>query len=341
MGLFFQRTIKVKPEKLASCDIFYLYPARKTRKVKINRKLVLLQDQQCTFAYKDRAYETFNNPNTYELNGNSLPTMFKQCKFNKPNRKGVISPYFKCKIYYYTTERKVVECSLKKFRFKDYDYGKQRADFYFKFDFCITNATEFLNNLLIKSNGKFANKNQEKYLYKIFEKDIRKWLNSKNFSLNDLVHYTKGYNDELTKLLSKKHDMLGIELKQISIVDIDLKEAIKSQIIHNKKISSDMEKKLEKKGFTVTKDGEELQTEFKMADVYSHDNLGDKYVNKEMGIINQKDDSEYKVTTLAGAKDEYGNPSDKQEVKVGKYCLYCGKLIPTDSIYCPYCQKEC
>ena len=83
-----------------------------------------------------------------------------------------------------------------------------------------------------------------------------------------------------------------------------------------------------------------INVKFDVPEHYTHNNLAQKYSLRGLGIRVSKDESEYQVTTLAGNIDEYGNPTDKKQVQVGKYCLYCHKLIPTDSAYCPYCSKE-
>ena len=93
-GLF-KKKIRVKEGDLLNASCF-LFPKRKTRKLNINTELILPNECRCVFAHKGDVYEVFSNAGEYELNGNSLPKLFKAGRFNKPNRKGKISPYFNC-----------------------------------------------------------------------------------------------------------------------------------------------------------------------------------------------------------------------------------------------------
>ena len=344
MGLFsiFKKHIKVDDDKLQNV-IFYAYPARKTRRVKINTELTLGQNQICVFSTKHMACDTFTMPNTYQINANSLPTLFKKAGFNKPNSKGKVATKYTFNVFFASNLGKYCQVKIKNALIKDNFYGKQKATFIFNVNFNISSASDFLNALFTISHN-LTNANMQKVTSKLFAYHIKKYIAKRHFTLGDAIHYTHMVHDEMTKELSSKFDTFGVKDLSITLEDVILKADLERDIIFNKHLPSYMQKEVDKfdkkKPFTISRDGVPINVTYDVPEHYSHNSLAQKYSLRGIGIINQKDDAEYTVTTLAGGVDEYGKPTDKKITQSGKYCLYCNKLIPMDSVFCPYCCKE-
>jgi hypothetical protein len=113
------------------------------------------------------------------------------------------------------------------------------------------------------------------------------------------------------------------------------------EIRNNDRVTSSIEKRLSKQDFTVSVDGVKIEKKLKMNEHYKVGSLREKYVNQSNGIEVKKDNSEYVITTLAGNRDEFGNEIKENKKVIGKHCLYCGKFIPSDATYCPYCSNIC
>lgn len=340
---FFSRKIKVNDEHL-SRTVFYLYPQRKTKSVKLNRELELYPNQICVFVHKKHAYDAFTSPNTYQLNANSLPALFKGAGYNKPNSKGKLRTKYAFRIYFTNTLGKYCHVEINRFSFKDYFYGRQKANFYFHINFNFSDARKFLSEVISQTGKEPTNANINKVISIFFAKHIKKYISKQNFSLGDALHYTTMVDNELTKHLSEKLSSCGICDLSVTIGDIEMKEDLERDIVFNKKLPSYMQKEVDKndkkRPFSITYDGVPMNVTYDVPKHFSHNSLAQKYSLRGIGIINKKDDSEYTITTLAGAVDENGKPIDKKTIQNGKYCLYCNKLIPTDSVYCPYCRKE-
>ena len=334
----FKKKFVINENKCKSLPL-YLIKKRKTKKIKINSILSLSEPYRVCFCYNNEPYDVFENENNYTLNGNSLPNLFKAGKFNKPNAKNYISPYFNANIWCVTKNYFFLNYKIKSMRFKDADYGAQKTYFAFEAEIKIDNLSLFFKQFL-HSFPHSTTKNFNNKLSIWFEKVTRKWLSKHKFTLNDIICYTKAYEDELTSLLEHKLASASIIVKNIKIVDALPKENILNDIINNTRAISAIEKTLKKHDFSVMIDGVEIEKSFEMSARYKVGSLKEKYKNKSMGIIVKRDNSEYKVTTLAGNKDEYGNECDAK-IEIGKKCEFCGKLIPTDSTFCPYCANVC
>lgn len=335
----FHKKFQVRETELQN-TICYMVKKNKTKKIKLNKELVLPQNCHCVFCYNAKPYDVFVNANTYVLNGNSLPELFKAGGFNKPNRKNYISPYFHCNIWYVPLIRKEIELEIKKIVVKDKEYGKQKTSFKFNIQLQVVDTKIFIKNLLYsfpRSNTKIVDSNIKKWFYK----DLRKWIIKRDYTFSDIIRYTKGYNDELTKILKEKYLPYGLEIKSVNVVDVIIDEKILQEILNSKKIASNIERKLKKFDFQVYNDGVEVQKEFEMSRRQMIGSLQEKYYNERHGIKVEKDNSEYKITTLAGNKDENGLESEEKKEVVGKMCVYCGKLVPSDSTFCPYCGNVC
>lgn len=331
---FFSRKIKVSQKALDS-NICVIYNKWKSRKIKLNTELFLPEQTQAVFSLGKEVCEVFKNPEKYVLNGNSLPNLFRKGDFNKPNSKNYISPYFRCNIWFIKKHTNEMQIVMKKYRFKDEEYGRQRVDFFYDVRFDVEDGPLFVKKLLQSGLG-IGTKNTQKAIYGWIYKDLKKWLSKRNFTLKDLVKFTKMYNDNLSKNFEEKYKSYGISITYLRIQDVALDLEIERQIINSANVASDIQKRLKKFDFEVYSDGVPMQKQFEMGRNYTAGSLQDKFKNKQNGLEVVKDESEYTIKVLASS-----NKEEEGTTKSGKYCLCCGKFIPLDAYFCPYCSMDC
>lgn len=333
MGLFFYRQIKVKENVLRS-SICYMVPYRKTKRIKLNKELVLPSNCSCVFCYHGKVYECFEKENVYELNGNSLPKLFKFGGFNSKGNNG----YFCCKIWYVPKGDCEVNFKIKKAKLKDVEFGKVKGNYTFSVIFSISDPQLFIEHLIKSFNVR--NSKVGKAISHWFIRDVKKWFGKAKFTFSDLFAFTNAFSEELTKNFKKKYQTYGLDVQEISIIDIDAKEEILDNALNQTSIESSIQKKLKKYDFDVLQDGQVIEKSFQMSGKYTINSLKENYKRKKSAETVLKDDSVFEVKTLAG-KDDAGNEICDDSSREGKYCLVCGKFVPKDSTFCPYCGNVC
>ena len=108
----FSKTIRVKENDLQK---YFCVKHRKSgKKIYLNTNLEVPENCTCTFCYKNKPCETLN-AGQYQLNGNSLPMLYKKGNFNKPNKRNYIPGYFFANIWFASKNNKWIEFDIDKF----------------------------------------------------------------------------------------------------------------------------------------------------------------------------------------------------------------------------------
>ena len=236
MGLFsrlFAKKITVKEEDLQS--YFCVKHKKSGRKIKLNSKCIVPDGCICIFCHKRKPCDTLN-AGTYELNGNSLPIIYKKGGYNKPNKKNYVKNYFIANIWFISQDNLTIDFDLDKFVVKDRVYGKQKIDFSFRVTLKITDSKQFLKSILFES-PRLSTRNVINKITGWLRGDIKKFLKRQGYNIDDYSCYTKGFQRGLNDLLNQRFATCGIEILETILEDIQMPDELLREIADNRNLS--------------------------------------------------------------------------------------------------------
>lgn len=279
--MLFSKKIKVKEEELQ--EYFCVKHKKSGKKVYLNTELIVPENCVCVFCYKTKPCDVLQ-VGEYQLNGNSLPLLYKKGNFNKPNKRNYIPNYFFANIWFASTNNFWLDFDIDKFVVKDRVYGKQKICLSMKINIKLNDATKFFKTLLYERPHISKRKVIGEIIY-WFETDIRKFLKRQGYNIDDFMCYTRGFNQELHSLLCDRFVNTGIEIIETSLEDIIMDDELVREINDNRNLSYQIHSSLKDFDIAMNNDGVKTQVNFERSGEQLEGSIAQKYATPK------KDDS--------------------------------------------------
>jgi len=258
MGLFGKKKLRVDIDDIS--NYFCVRHKKSNKKLKLNTQCIVPDDCVCVFCYYDKPCDVLKT-GEYELNGNSLPVLYKKGKFNKPNKRNYIPNYFYANIFFASTNNVWIEFDIDKFKVKDRVYGNQKINFSFKINIKINDALKFFKSLLYQ-RPHISTRGVIPELAHWFKTDIRKYLKRQGYNIDDYMCYTRGFNAELQTLLADRFVSVGIEITETILEDIQMSDELVREINDNRRLSYEIHSSLKDFDIAVNNDGYKTSVDF-------------------------------------------------------------------------------
>lgn len=243
MGLFnkfFNKKIKVKDDDMQL--YFCVKHKRSGKKIHLNTELVVPEDAICVFCYKTKPCDVLKT-GEYQLNGNSLPILYKKGNFNKPNKRNYIPDFFFANIWFVSTNNIWLDFDIERFLVKDKVYRKQRITLCFNINIKIADPVKFFKSLLY-SCPRISKRRVVPEIIKWLKDDIRKYLKRQGYSITDYMYYTRGFNEELHSLLVDRFVAMGIEIIETNLEDVVMDNDLAREITDKRTFSNEMKESM-------------------------------------------------------------------------------------------------
>lgn len=305
MGVFgklFSKTIRVKENDLQK--YFCVKHKKSGKKIYLNTNLEVPENCTCTFCYRNKPCETLN-AGQYQLNGNSLPMLYKKGNFNKPNKRNYIPGYFFANIWFASKNNKWIEFDIDKFVIKDKTYGKQKICLSMKVNLSIDDAGKFFKSLLY-DRPHISSKRVLNAIIKWIQIDVRKFLKRQCYNIDDFMCYTRGFNEELHNLLCDRFTPMGINIVETDLDDVIMGDELVREITDNRRLSFQVHSNMQDFDIMMNSDGVKSGINFERSAEQLQGSVAEKYMTKS-----QDKNSELRMDAI----DEGGMVAQNQNAK--------------------------
>ncbi|MBQ8749893.1 MAG: SPFH domain-containing protein [Clostridia bacterium] len=273
-GSLFSKKIKVKDEDLQ--DYFCVKHKKSGKRIYLNTELIVPENCLCVFCYRNKPCDVIGT-GEYQLNGNSLPMLYKKGGYNKPNKRNYIPNYFFANIWFASTNAIWLDFDIENFVVKDRIYGKQKLCFSMKINIKIDDATKFFKNLLYE-RPRISKKRVISEIIYWFKKDIKKHLKRQGYNIEDYMCYTRGFNQELHSLLSDRFVPMGLTIIETDLEDIIMPDELVREITDNRNLSYHIYSTMKDFDLAMNNDGFKTQVDFARSTEQMQGSIAEKYM---------------------------------------------------------------